>query len=95
MEACLFQIMELDERALRAVLPKASVRVLTRLITAYPRSIGRTFIEVLAETMSPATLEFMKEEIQVAQIPSYGQIRDAERELLKIMHEEHLLTEPT
>ena len=52
-EACMFNIMELSEDALRKVLPKISIRIVSRLISSYPRAIGRTMLNVMSETMHP------------------------------------------
>jgi hypothetical protein len=89
-EACMFNILTLPQSDLRRVLPKASSRSLAKLAAAYPRAVGRTFLEILAECMSPVTLEFIRDEINVTRTPSYPEIRQAEQELMKIIHDEHL-----
>ncbi len=89
-EACMFNIITLPQSDLRRVLPKASAKSLARLAAAYPRAVARTFIEILAQCMSPVTLEFIRDEISATRPPSYPEIRQAEQELMKIIHEEHL-----
>ena len=89
-DPCLYDIMMLQESALNRLLPKASTRTLARLIAAYPRSVGRIFLDCMSKTMSRSTVEFIKDELHTAQLPTYGQIREAERELFKIMHEERI-----
>ena len=89
-EACMFNILALPQNDLRRVLPRASSRSLARLATAYPRAVGKTFLDILAQCMSPVTLEFIREEINVTRTPSYPEIRQAEQELMKIIHEERL-----
>src|SRR5438477_4714227 len=88
-DPCLFDIMGLPEETLKRVLPKVSVRMVSRLITAYPRAIGRTLLNVLSHSMSPCTLEFMKDEMASGRQPSIFQIREAEAELIKTLREEH------
>ena len=61
-EACMFDIMELSEDALRKVLPKVSIRVISRLISSYPRAVGRTLLNVMSETMHPCTSQILKED---------------------------------
>ena len=93
-ETCLFDVMDLPKESLRRVLPKASTRVIARLLSAYPRSVGRTFLAVLSETMSPITLQFLKDEMFTSPLPSLPQIREAERELLKLIRDENVLPSP-
>lgn len=83
--------MELPESSLKRMLPKVSTRSLIRLLNAYPRAVGRTFMDLLSASMSPHTLEFLRDELNRSQIPSYGQIREAESELIKVASEEKLL----
>jgi hypothetical protein len=90
-EPCMFNIVELPNASLRKLLPKASSRALVHLLNAYPRTVGRTFMTVLTECMSPATLNFLREEMIRSQLPSYVQIREAESELLKIIQDERLV----
>jgi len=89
-EACMFDILDLPEDDLRRVLPKASMRSLAKLVTAYPRAVGRTFISVLGQCTSSITVEFLRDEMNSMRIPSYPEIRQAELELMKIIREEHL-----
>lgn len=94
-QTCIYDIMGLPEEVLKRVLPQAPLPVVTRLITAYPRSIGQAFLCVLAENMSPAGLQFLKDEMHTSQLPSLPQIREAERELLKLVRADELaLAEP-
>lgn len=87
-EACLYNILALPPADLKRVLPKASTRTLAKLVAAYPRAIGRTFLELLGECTSRVTVEFVRDEINTMRIPSYNEIRQAEQELMKIAHEE-------
>lgn len=89
-EACMFDILALPEDDLRKVLPKASTRSLAKLLAAYPRTVGRTFLAVLDRCASPVTVEFLRDEMNSMRVPSYPEIRQAELELMKIIHEEHL-----
>ncbi len=89
-EACLYNILSLPQADLRKVLPKASTRTLAKLVSAYPRAIGRTFLEILGECTSTVTVDFVRDEINTMRIPSYSEIRLAEMELMKIVHEEGL-----
>ena len=89
-EGCMFDILALPQDDLKKVLPKASTRSLAKLLAAYPRSVGRTFLEVLAQCMSRVTIEFLQDEMNCASVPSYQEIRQAELELMKIIHEENL-----
>jgi hypothetical protein len=89
-EACLYNILALPQSDLRRVLPKASTRTLAKLVSAYPRAIGRTFLEVLGQCTNTVTVEFIKDEINNMRVPSYNEIRQAESELMKIVHEENL-----
>ena len=90
-EACMFDIMTLPEEDLQKVLSKASTRSLAKLATAYPRAVGRPFLEILKKCLSAPTFEFLEEEMVVMRIPSYPEIRNAELELMKIIHEENLI----
>jgi hypothetical protein len=92
-EGCLFDIMGLPEKTLRQVLPKVSVRMVSRLITAYPRAVGRTLLNAMAQCVSPFTLEFLRDEIHSNQFPSMYQICEAEKEFLKTLKDEQLLPE--
>jgi hypothetical protein len=83
----MFEILELPASSLQKILPKASSRSLVRLLAAYPRTAGHTFIDILNDCVSPATMSFLREEINRGQIPSMRQIREAEQELLKIIQE--------
>jgi hypothetical protein len=83
----MFEILELPASSLQKILPKASSRSLVRLLTAYPRTVGHTFIDILNDCVSHATMRFLREEINRGQIPSMRQIREAEQELLKIIQE--------
>ncbi len=90
-DACMFDIMELSEDALRKVLPKVSIRIVSRLIASYPRAIGRTLLNVMSENMHPCTIEILKDEMCSGKLPSLAQIREAEREFLKTMQDEKVL----
>jgi hypothetical protein len=89
-EACMFDILALPQDDLKRVLPRASTRSLAKLLAAYPRTVGHTFLEVLAQCMSSVTIEFLQDEMNSSRVPSYQEIRQAEMELLKIIHEENL-----
>jgi hypothetical protein len=93
-EACMFDIMELPEKTLKKVLPKVSIRVVSRLIAAYPRAVGRTLLNAVAESMSPCTVELLKEEMCSGRLPSMIQIVEAEKEFLRTLHQEQQ-TAPT
>lgn len=87
-EACLYNILALTPSDLKKVLPKASTRTLAKLVAAYPRAFGRTFLEILGECTSRITVEFIRDEINTMRVPSYNEIRQAEQELMKIVHDE-------
>lgn len=89
-EACMFDILALPQDDLKRVLPKASTQSLAKLVVAYPRAVGRTFLDILKECMSARTLEFIQEEVGFMRIPSYMEIRSAEMEIMKIIRDEHL-----
>ena len=89
-EACMFDILDLPEDDLRRVLPKASTRSLAKLVTAYPRAVGRTFLSVLGQCASAVTVEFLRDEMNSMRVPSYPEIRQAELELMKIIQDENL-----
>jgi len=89
-EACMYDILALPENDLRRVLPKASTRSLAKLVAAYPRAVGRTFLEILGQCTSAITVEFLRDEMNNARVPSYPEIRQAELELMKIIHDENL-----
>ncbi len=89
-EACMFDILELGDDDLRRVLPKASTRSLAKLVSAYPRAVGRTFLTVMSQCTSAVTVEFLRDEMNSMNIPSYPEIRQAESELMKIITEENL-----
>ncbi len=88
--ACMFDILALPQEDLRKVLPKASSRSLAKLAVAYPRAAGRSFLDILGQCTSSATVEFIRDEINGMHIPSYPEIRQAELELMKIIRDEHL-----
>jgi hypothetical protein len=92
-EACMFDIMSLPEDTLKRVLPKVSVRMVSRLIAAYPRAIGQTLLGILSQSMSPCTIEFMKDELNTGRLPTIFQIREAEIEIIKTLREEKLTPE--
>lgn len=89
-EACLLNILALQENDLKKVLPKASTRSLARLVVAYPRAVGRTFMMILNGCVSPLTMEFLREELSTTRTPSFPEIRQAESELMKIIYDENL-----
>src|SRR5262245_36279223 len=87
-EACMFDILALPEAVLRRILSKASTRTVAKLVAAYPRAVGRGFLEVLQPCTSAFTLDFLREEVNSLRTPSYPEIRQAEREIMKIIHED-------
>ena len=87
---CMFDILALPQNDLQKVLPKASSRSLAKLAIAYPRAAGRSFLDILGQCTSSATLEFIRDEMNGMNIPSYPEIRQAEQELIKIIRDEHL-----
>lgn len=89
-DPCMFDILALADDDLRRVLPKASTRSLAKLVVAYPRAVGRTFLEILKQCLSTPTIEFMQEEMVIMKIPTYLEIRQAELELMQIIRAEHL-----
>jgi hypothetical protein len=91
-EASLYNIMELSEETLKQVLPKVSMRMISRLIASYPRAVGRTLMNAMSETMSPFTMEMLREEMSSGKIPSLQQIREAEKEFLKTLYDEKILS---
>jgi hypothetical protein len=93
-EISLIDVLELPDDSLKQVFPKLSSRVLVCLLAAYPRLLNRTFMTLLYECMSRATMEFLQEEMSRGQFPSFKQIRDAESEFLKIIQKEKLLPLP-
>lgn len=93
-EPCLFEILDHSEDSLRRALPKASARSLVRLVAAYPRAAGKTLLEMVSQCMSKPTLHFFKEELNASPLPTYDQIRSAERELMKLIQEEDAATVP-
>jgi hypothetical protein len=86
----MFDILTLSEADLTKVLSKASTTSLARLVVAYPRAVGRTFMELLNKCLSAPTIEFLQEEMSATRVPTYPEIRQAESELMKIIHDEHL-----
>jgi len=86
----MFDILALPEDHLRRILPKASTRSLAKLVAAYPRAAGNTFLAVLGKCTSAITVEFLRDEMNSTKVPSYPEIRQAELEIMKIIHEEHL-----
>ena len=91
-EPCMFDIMTLPDDTLKRVLPKVSIRMVSRLIAAYPRAVGRTLLSVMSECMSAPTVDFLKEEMCTSRIPSMFQIMEAEKEFLRTLREEKALT---
>jgi len=89
-EACMMDILSLPQEDLKKVLPKASTRSLAKLVVAYPRAVGKTFLEVLQQCMSAPTFAFIEEEMDGMRLPSYVEIRSAESELMKIIRDENL-----
>jgi len=90
-DACMFDIMALPEDTLKKVLPKVSIRTVSRLASSYPRAIGRTMLDVLSRSMSPGALELLKDEMSAARLPSLHQIREAEKEFLRTLQKENAL----
>jgi hypothetical protein len=90
-EACMLDILALSEADLKRVLPKASARSLARLAIAYPRTLGRTVMPLLSDCVSSHTMDFLREQMNLARPPSFPEIRQAESELMKIIYEENLL----
>jgi flagellar FliG-like protein len=86
-EACLFDIMEVPADTLQRVLPKISIRTVSRLVAAYPRAVGRTLLQIMAKSMSPATIDLLKEQIDTNRLPSSHQVYEAEKEFVKILRE--------
>ena len=75
---------------MRKVLQKASSRSLAKLVLAYPRAVGKTFLDILQNCMSATTIAFIQEEVEVMRLPTYVEIRTAESEIMKIIRDEHL-----
>ena len=84
----MFDILDLPEEALKKVLPKAPTYVLVRLLTAYPRAVSQVFMKTLSQTISAATMAYLIDRINTTQLPTVHQIRQAERELIKLVHDE-------
>src|SRR5579872_1351864 len=84
-DACMFDVLDLPEDSLKQILPKLSSRSLVRLLTAYPRTLSNTFMTLLYQSMSPCTMEFLREEMVRSQLPSFQQIREAESELISVI----------
>ena len=84
----MFDIMTLPEDTLKRVLPKVSIRMVSRLISAYPRAVGRTLLTIMAQCMSAPTVDFLKEEMCTGRLPSMYQIMEAEKEFLRTLREE-------
>ncbi len=82
---CMYDIIDLPPATLRRVLPQTSSHVLIRLLAAYPRSAGRIFLALLSESLSPAAMAFLQDEMDHAGLPSLVQIRQAEAELIKLI----------
>jgi len=89
----MLEILDLPDESLRRVLPKASTRLLIQLITAYPRTVGKVFVSLLEHSVSAQTLNFIQEQMMRNDMPSIVQIREAETELGRIIHAEHLTQE--
>jgi hypothetical protein len=87
----MFDIMGLPQETLKKVLPKVSIRIVSRLINSYPRALGRTLLSVLSESMSPTTMDLLKDEMNTSALPSLHQIREAEKEFLKTLRQEQVL----
>jgi hypothetical protein len=83
--------MELPDETLKKVLPKVSMRLVSRLIAAYPRAVGRNLLNAMGESVSPSTLEFLREQLGNNQLPSMYQIMEAEKEFVRTLREENLL----
>jgi len=94
-DACMFDVLELPEDALKRVLPKLSSRSLVRLLAAYPRTLNPTFMTLLYQSMSPGTMEFLREEMVTSRLPSFQQIREAETELINVIEKEKLFPLPS
>src|SRR4051794_16117244 len=90
-DACMFDIMGLPDETLKKVLPKVSMRMVSRLIAAYPRAVGRNLLNVMSENMSPCTLEFLREQMGSTQLPSMFQIMEAEKEFIRTLRDEKIL----
>ena len=90
-EACLFDIMSVPDETLKRVLPKVSIRMVSRLIAAYPRAVGRTLLTVLSQSASPFTVEFLRDEMATGRVPTLPQIREAEKEFLMTLRAEKAL----
>jgi hypothetical protein len=90
-DACMFDIMGLPEETLKQVLPKVSIRMISRLISSYPRAIGRTLLDVMSKSMNPFTVELLREEMSTGSLPSIHQIQEAEKEFLRTLRRENLL----
>jgi hypothetical protein len=86
----MFEILDLPEASLRRLLPKASTRALTQLVSAYPRTVGKVFLALLENSVSTQTMDFIREQMLRNDTPTILQIREAERELGRIISAEHL-----
>jgi hypothetical protein len=87
-EVCLLDILSAPEATLKRALPRVSTRMLARLVNAYPRVAGRTFLALLTDVMSAPTLHFLKDEIYSTGVPTMREIYQAEAELMKLVREE-------
>jgi len=93
--ACLFEIMGMPEETLKRALPKVSMRMLARLMTAYPRAAGRPLMDIMMQCLSQPTIEFIQEEVSIGIIPSMPEIRLAEAELAKAILDETSHSQPS
>ncbi len=92
-EPCLFEILTLPEESLQRAIPNVSAHSLARLVAAYPRAAGRDLLTVMARCMSQPTMAFFREELNMSRSPTFAQIRDAEQELMRAIHQELPVTE--
>jgi len=90
-DACVFALMKLPQATLRKVLLKGSIRMIKSLIIAYPQAMGATILDALAPAVSPATLKVLVEEVSKSQILTPSQVKNAEREFIKLVNSEKTL----
>ena len=90
-DACAYALMKLPQTSLQRVLLKGSMRMIKYLIIAYPQAMGVPFLDALTPSVSPATLRVLIEEVSRGQVLTPSQVRSAESEFLKIIHQERLL----
>jgi len=88
----MLNLTDIPREALRKALLRGSIQMIKSLIMSNPRQYGSTFMDVLASSVRPQTLQTLIEQVNRGTLLTPEQIESAHHELEKLLREEQVVT---